>query len=100
MALEFPRLLYRAGGDCALETGFYSLLLVDDSQEFDAALADGWHLDQYAARAATEAPAPAPVADAPAELTREELEAKAQALGLKFDGRTSDKKLRDLIAKA
>jgi hypothetical protein len=29
--------------------------------------------------------------------TREELEAKAQELGIKFDGRTSDKKLNSLI---
>jgi hypothetical protein len=31
------------------------------------------------------------------EPTREELEAKAQELGIKFDGRTSDKKLNSLI---
>jgi hypothetical protein len=29
--------------------------------------------------------------------TRDELEAKAQELGIKFDGRTSDKKLNSLI---
>ena len=32
--------------------------------------------------------------------TREELETKATELGLKFDGRTSDKKLTKLIAEA
>lgn len=32
--------------------------------------------------------------------TREELEIKATELGLKFDGRTSDKKLTKLIAEA
>jgi hypothetical protein len=39
---------------------------------------------------------PQAIAEAPA--SREALEAKATEIGIKFDGRTSDKKLRDLIA--
>ena len=35
-----------------------------------------------------------------AEETREEMEAKASELGIKFDGRTTDAKLMDKIATA
>ena len=38
--------------------------------------------------------------DLDASVTREELEAKATELGLKFDGRTSDKKLLERIDEA
>lgn len=39
-----------------------------------------------------------PISDAPP--TREELEIKAKDLGIKFDGRTTDKKLASLIEEA
>jgi hypothetical protein len=42
------------------------------------------------------APAPEPISE-DAEPTREELEAKATELGIRFDGRTKDKKLGQLI---
>ena len=83
---------YRAGGPWVLESGAYSLRLVADADDLQAATADGWHLDQYAARDATAADAAQP--------TRAELEQKAAELSIKVDGRWSDRKLRDVIAAA
>jgi len=83
---------YRAGGPWALESGAYSLRLVADDAELQAATAEGWHLDQYAARDAAAADAAQP--------TRAELEQKAAELSIKVDGRWSDRKLRDMISTA
>ena len=94
MALEFPRMLYRTGTQWVLDSGTYDLHKAADQAALDAALADGWHLDQYAAKDAT---APAEVPADSAKPTRAELEQKATELGLKFDGRTSDRKLTDAI---
>ena len=53
-------------------------------------------LREQAAAAAAVAPTPEPVIDDAAP-TRVELEAKATELGIRFDGRTKDKKLGQLI---
>ena len=53
-------------------------------------------LREQAAAAAAVAPTPEPVIDDAAP-TRAELEAKATELGIRFDGRTKDKKLGQLI---
>lgn len=112
--IETPRLLYRVGGTWALEAGNFSLLEVPTPEALEAALAEGWHLDQYAAKEAHEAAQAQPVApvepaaaiDAaqPAEPvddtsapTRAELEQKATELGIKFDARWGDKKLAAAI---
>ena len=108
-------MLVRVGKEWQLESGWYDLRVVHTKDDLDAALADGWFIDQYAAKAAHEAaalaaqPAPAevagdaganaaavPAADAPP--TRAELEQKASELGVKFDGRISDKTLAQRIA--
>ena len=70
---------YRAGGPWVLESGAYSLRLVADADDLQAATADGWHLDQYAARDAAAADAAQPA--------RAELEQKAAELSIKVDGR-------------
>jgi hypothetical protein len=110
-------MLVRVGKQWQLESGWYDLLVVNTKDELDAALADGWFLDQYAAKAAHEAAAlaaqPAAAAGAgdaganaavvPADAappTRAELEQKATELGVKFDGRVSDKTLAERIAAA
>jgi hypothetical protein len=49
---------------------------------------------------AVEAIEPDPIVESDAPPTREEMSAKARELGIKFDGRTSDKKLSLLIATA
>lgn len=99
-------MLYRAGTRAVLESGTYDLLIVSES-EYEGAIADGWHLDQYAAKDAAAKPVESPdprspnpfdtIPDDDAPPTREELETKARELGIKFDGRTSDKKLAALI---
>lgn len=101
MSLELPRMLYRAGTMCVLESGVYDWLIVKDQAELDEALAGGWHLDQYAAKAAHEAAQQPPAPDVEDEpVTREALAAKAAALGIKFDGRWGDKRLAEAIAAA
>lgn len=106
-------MLVRVGKQWQLESGWYDLLVVNTKDELDAALADGWFLDQYAAKAAALAAQPAAAAGAgdaganaavvPADAappTRAELEQKAAELGVKFDGRVSDKTLAERIAAA
>lgn len=93
-------MVYRVGEKLALESGTYDVRVIN-ADEWEQAQADGWHLDQYAAKAAQEAaskPAPADVPGDDAPPTRAELEQKAQELGIKFDGRWGDKKLSEAIA--
>jgi len=85
--MEFPRLVYKS-------PSVYKL--VHDSVEFDLAIGDGWFASVPEAMAPKQ---PNEAADT-APATRAELEAKATELGLKFDGRTSDRKLSDLIDEA
>jgi hypothetical protein len=88
----FPQVLYRG---LMLETR-----MVYDVESRDAAIAEGWHDQPWdALDAATAPPMPTPAPppeDAPP--TRAELEEKATELGIKFDGRTSDRKLSGDIA--
>lgn len=103
--MEFPRMVYRSGGECALESGSYSIKLVTDAADLEAAQSEGWHLDQYAAKAAHEASISGSVSGAQtdeeqAAPTRAELEQKAAEMGVKFDGRISDKTLAARIAAA
>lgn len=58
---------------------------------------DGINHRLLAEQAAKAAPIEATELDDNAAPTREELEAKATELGIKFDGRTKDKKLGQLI---
>ena len=97
--LEYPRMVYRSGGECALESGNYSIKIVADADDLEASQADGWHLDQYAAKDAAEA-LTAKGDDDTTPPTRAELEAKATELGVRFDGRISDKTLAARIADA
>lgn len=93
-----PRMLFKYPGKMAqLQDGAYDYCIVDED-EVDATVAEGWHLWPADARAAAETVKDEPISDAPP--TREELEAKATELGLKFDGRTSDKKLAAAIDEA
>jgi hypothetical protein len=97
---RFPQMLYRAGGSEEIHGGRFATLIVADESALSAALADGWRETTGAALEALhvspDAPATEPADDAPP--TRDELEQKARELGIKFDGRTGDKKLASLIA--
>lgn len=104
---EWPQMLYRVPGPHIIEGTGYALHLVHSADERDAAMGDGWHETTDAASTPVAQPAPA-AADAPvasesakdAPPTREELEEKARELNIRFDGRTSDKKLGEAIAAA
>lgn len=79
---QFPQMLYKVGGPHDIHGGAFDTLLVGDAGALEAALADGWH--------ETTTQAAAPVEEPP---TRAELEQKAEELGIKPDGRWSDKRL-------
>lgn len=83
----------------------YQWLDTPTREAYDAALASGWSetLAEAAERflappAPAVAPAPEPVSDAAP--TRAELEQKAEELGIKVDGRWSDKRLAAAILTA
>ena len=88
--LEYPRLMYRVGTAWTLESGTFDLLTVASADEAEAAHAEGWRLDQYAAAEEPESE--------PEPVTRAELEAKAAELGITYHHKTGDKKLAELIA--
>lgn len=87
-------MLYKFPGPHEIHGGRFDYTVVPDEQ-IEQALAEGWHLTTDAAKAAEEAPQ-----EESAAPTRAELEAKATELGIKFDGRTSDKTLGEKIAAA
>lgn len=87
-------MLYQHPGPHLIHGGRFDYVVVPD-EDVEAKLAEGWHLTTDAARAAAEAPQ-----EDSAAPTRAELEAKATELGIKFDGRTSDKTLGEKIAAA
>lgn len=106
-----PLSVYRCPGDQAGPVHSWASKGVASQEELDAALADGWHVslpEAYAARDAALAPKPIdipapvlppepePVPDDDAPVTRAEMVAKAEELGIKVDARWSD---RTLLAK-
>jgi hypothetical protein len=111
--MEFPRFVYLSPGNFRRGKSSYRYVSVNSLEEHDAYLAQGWStsadLAIDRANAPTPAPAPAPVptpAPAPAvpednaPPTRTELETKAREIGLRFDGRTSDRTLLRRITQA
>lgn len=92
---DFPTLVYKDKGPHHRPGGTYDYKAVNNADQFSDALAGGWFA------ALTEVIEPtAAVADHNGPATREELEAKATELALKFDGRTRDKKLATMIDEA
>ena len=92
---DFPTLVYKDKGPHQRMGGTYNYQVVNDQSQFDAALKNGW----FATLAEVIDPN-ATVVDDTGPATREELETKANELGVKFDGRTSDKKLSAMIDEA
>lgn len=112
---DFPTIVYRVPGrHYGADGRGFDYLGVDDAEAFEAALADGWHatMEEAEGRVAAEIAEDAAeevvaevieAAEAIAELdpeTRDALEAKAKELGVRFNGRTSDKVLAERIAAA
>lgn len=90
--MDFPTLVYKAPGTHQRAGGTYSYLGIDDDASLKSALTSGWFRTLPEAIAGEH--------DLPVDEsapTREELEAKAIDLGIKFDGRTSDKSLGEKI---
>lgn len=86
-------MLYKHPGQHSFDGGTFDYIIVDAS-DIPKAVADGWRLTTIEALTLE-----ADVVDNSAP-TRAELEQKATELGLKFDGRTSDKKLSLAIDEA
>ena len=103
---EFPALVYKATGKYVRPNGTYDFTGVVDADELAKKLADGWFTSIEAAVEAKKPiqkpvePVSSPVLDDNAPPTRQELEVKAAELGIKVDGRHSDKKIAQLIDEA
>lgn len=93
--MDFPTLVYKCPGSHQRPGGTYSYKGVQDADEHAAALAGGWFATLPEAIEGKLVEVAAPAVDTPP--TRAELEQKAKELGIKFDGRTGDKKLADAI---
>lgn len=103
--IQFPTIVYKSPGSRRNAHGTYDYVGVKTQEEFDRRIVNGWHHSQAAAFAALKQHQQVEVVSShnpiPEDQTsRFEIEQKALALGLKFDGRTSDKKLNKLIAQA
>lgn len=99
---DFPTILYRTPGPHKKPRGkTYGYKGAADQVEFDALIAKGWsasYEEAVGGKLSTKV-VEEPI-DEVSGPTREELEAKADDLGVSYDGRTSDKKLAERIAEA
>lgn len=92
--MNFPTLVYKTPGTHFASAGTYDYRGVETQDQLEASIAEGWFLTL-----------PEAIAGKPNEVeqgdnaapTREELETKAAELGIKFDGRTTDKVLAEKI---
>lgn len=91
---DYPRMLFKLGGPHEIHGGKFDYVIVNDADEQERSLADGWTLTTQ------EAAAPKVETADNAPPTRAELEQKATELNIKFDGRTTDAKLVDKIEAA
>ena len=102
--MEYPAFVYRKADKARQDGSKFETLLVHNDDERQIALEEGWADDVLQALSSKQKPVvvnePVRVPDDDAPPTRAELESKATELGLKFDGRTSDRKLGLMIAEA
>lgn len=102
---DFPRMLYKFPGAEEIHGARFATLIVQDADEQDEALADGWSITTDEARAPKAAPAPAPSATQDADEQdatpdRDALKAEATALGLEFPKNVPTERLVEMIAEA
>lgn len=95
--VQFPQCLFKPG-DKPMAGLLLDSIMVRNADELADALKAGWLESPEAADAARNAPDPEPPLDVP--MSREAMEAEAKALGIKIDGRWSDKRLSDAIKAA
>lgn len=99
---DFPTILYRTPGPHKKPRGgTYAYQGAADQAEFDDLIAKGWFPSYEDAVVGKVAPKKVkqPI-DEVSGPTRDELETKANELGVSYDGRTSAKKIAERIAKA
>jgi len=94
--MKYPRFVFRNGGLVERAGGTYSQEIVKGENEHRAALVAGWFDSiQDAIDAKQESEFPGSGSD---EMpTREEMKRQIESLGLKFDGRMSDKNILAMI---
>jgi len=97
--MEFPSMVYKVPGKHVRPHGTYDFAGVNNAEELDAKLKEGWFssLPEAIEPKKVKAVVEATKEDDIAPPTRQELEEKATELGIKFDGRFSDKKISQLI---
>jgi len=100
--MEFPTFVYKPKGPGKFKRKRYSYRAVEDEAERQLMLREGWMATReeacgFAPAAPVVESVVAEVVEEDAPPTRDELEQMAKELGVKFDGRTSDKKLLALI---
>ena len=96
--MMFPVFVYKSPGNRKLGKKSYRYVSVMDEIEMAEKLAEGWFAtreEAIAGKALVEEFEKIEVVDAAP--TRAELEQMAKTLNIKYDGRTSDKKLNALI---
>ncbi|MCX6989445.1 MAG: hypothetical protein NTX49_00005 [Chlamydiae bacterium] len=97
---DFPKILYRTPGRHKKPRGgTYDYKGAADQEAFDDLTAKGWFSSYQDAVIGNTKAVEKPI-DEVSDPTRSELESKADELGVSYDGRTSDKKLAERIAKA
>lgn len=95
---NFPMIMYKCPGPFKKPRGgFYNICSVLDESQYLSKLSDGWFPSYAEARngkleSQSDLDNESDI-DQYSPPTRDELESKAKALGIIFDGRTSDKKL-------
>ena len=95
-------MVYKVPGKHVRPYGTYDFAGVKNAEELEVRLKDGWFctLPEAIEPKKVEATVEAVKTDDIAPPTRQELEEKATQLGIKFDGRFSDKKIAQLIEEA
>lgn len=95
----FPTMVYKDGGTHQRPGGTFSYMGVNSPEEMKEAIACGWS-DSLEKAANGDSEPVEDTIDEASPPTREELEAKAKDLGIKFTHRSKDKTIADKIAKA
>lgn len=96
--IEFPRWVFRKHPSDVGKGVSYDQVIVNNMKEYEAEIANGYSHDIETALEQGKIPAGPGFGDNPPDefehdVSRAELEAKATELGIKFDRRTSDRKL-------
>jgi hypothetical protein len=97
--MTYPKHVFKSPGPYEWKRRTYAVATINSDEELSQMLASGWHetrSDAFNPPANVEVPEVVEIG-AP---TRAELEQKARELNIKFDGRTTDKRLGILIAQA